>query len=100
MHGRMTAYYQCADNVPQAALLAVGISSVRAFVDGNKRTAYASADIFLRLNAMAFIGHPVELTQQLEAVAAREGSLDDATTAFEVWLRGCIRIHRMTKTDD
>ena len=33
-----------------AALYAVGIAKAHAFVDGNKRTAWASARAFLRLN--------------------------------------------------
>lgn len=84
---RMAAYYEAADLIRQATLLAVGISQAQAFVDGNKRTAYASLDTFLRLNDLAYAGRPIELAEQLEAVAAREDSLDAATDRFERWLR-------------
>src|SRR5216683_335276 len=39
MRPRMAAYYDEADLIRQAALLAVGISQAQAFLDGNKRTA-------------------------------------------------------------
>lgn len=84
---RMAAYYEDADLIRQATLLAVGISQALAFVDGNKRTAFASLDTFLRLNEQAFIGRPLELAKQLEAVATRDDSLDAATDRVEAWLR-------------
>jgi death-on-curing protein len=84
---RTAAYYEGADLIRQAALLAVGISQVQAFLDGNKRTAYASLDVFLRLNDLMFSGDPIALAQQLEAVATRTDSLDAATSRFEEWLR-------------
>ena len=83
----MAAYYEGADIVRQATLLAIGISQAQAFVDGNKRTAYASLDTFLRLNDVAFAGRPLDLAHQLEAVASRDDSLDAATDRFETWLR-------------
>ncbi|MBI3980116.1 MAG: type II toxin-antitoxin system death-on-curing family toxin [Chloroflexi bacterium] len=84
---QMAAHYEEADLVRQCALLAVGIAQAQAFLDGNKRTAYAAADVFLRLNGWAFSGDPVELGEQLEAVATRTDSLDAATDRFEQWLR-------------
>lgn len=84
---RMAAHYEDADIVRQAALLALAVSQAQAFVDGNKRTAYASLDVFLRLNGLMYIGEPIALAQQLEAVASREDSLDAATDRFEAWLR-------------
>ena len=84
---RTAAYYEEADIVRQAALLAIGISQAQAFVDGNKRTAFAALDVFLRLNGTAFAGDSIALAQQLEAVAARTDSLEDATARFEAWLR-------------
>jgi death-on-curing protein len=85
---RMAAHYERADFVRQAALLAVGISQAQAFVDGNKRTAYAAAETFLELNGLEFVGQPIEMAQQLEAVASRGDGLDAATDRFEAWLRG------------
>ncbi len=83
----MAAHYESADIVRQAALLAVAISQAQAFVDGNKRTAYAASETFLEMNGFEFVGIPLEMAQQLEAVASREDSLDAATDRFEAWLR-------------
>ena len=87
MRARMAAYYKEADIVRQSALLAVGISQAQAFLDGNKRTAFAVCDVFLRVNGLAFSGDPLELALQFEALAKREDSLDKATDRFEQWLR-------------
>jgi death-on-curing protein len=83
----MAAHYKDADLVRQAALLAVGVAQAQAFIDGNKRTAYAALDVFLRLNGTLFGGTPLELAQQLEQLATRTDSLDAATQRFEQWLR-------------
>lgn len=87
MRARMAAYYDAADIVRQSALLAVGISQAQAFLDGNKRTAFAVCDVFLRVNGQAFSGDPLALALQFEALARREDSLDKATDRFEQWLR-------------
>jgi death-on-curing protein len=84
---RMAAYYGDADLIQQAAVLAVGIAQSQAFLDGNKRTAYAALDVFLRLNGTGFSGDPIALAKQLEAVAERSESLEAATERFEAWLR-------------
>jgi death-on-curing protein len=83
----MASYYEQADFVRQAVLLAVGISQAQAFVDGNKRTAFAVMEVFLDLNGLEYSGDPLELARQLEAVAERGDSLDAATDRFEAWLR-------------
>ncbi len=87
MRPRMAAYYDEADLIRQATLLAVGISQAQAFLDGNKRTAFAACDVFLRLNGLAFAGDPLELAKQLETVAARSVKLEEITDRFEQWLR-------------
>lgn len=84
---QMAAYYEGADIIRQATVLAIGISQNQPFVDGNKRTAFAVTDAFLRLNGYRPVGDGVEFAKQLEAVAERTGSLDDATDEFERWLR-------------
>ena len=84
---QMGAYYEGADLVRQAALLAVGISQAQAFVDGNKRTAFITALVFLRRNQHPFNGSHLEFAKQLEAVAERTDSLAAATSRFEEWLR-------------
>lgn len=81
---------QNADLIEQCAVLAVGISQARAFVDGNKRTAFIAADVFLRANGLLFSGEPLELARQLEAVAGRKGSLEEATVGFAGWLRDSV----------
>jgi death-on-curing protein len=88
MRPRMAAYYSNADIITQCALLTVGISQAQAFLDGNKRTAYAACDVFLRSNSLAFSGDPLDLALQLEAVAKRTDSLEKATDRFAQWLRG------------
>jgi len=87
MRARMAAYYKEADIVRQSDLLAVGISQAQAFLDGNKRTAFAVCDVFLRVNGLAFSGDPLELALQFEALAKREASLNKATDRFEQRLR-------------
>lgn len=84
---QMAAYYEKADIIRQATVLAIGISQNQPFVDGNKRTAFAVADAFMRMNGSKADGDGVEFAKQLEAVAERTGSLDDATDNFEKWLR-------------
>src|SRR5437667_4041655 len=91
MRPRMAPYYSEADIIRQAALLAVGISQAQAFLDGNKRTAFAVCDVFLRINELAFAGDPLELAMRLEAIARRTVSLEEATDAFEEWLREQVR---------
>lgn len=87
MRPRMAGHYEDAGLLRQAALLAIGISQAQAFVDGNKRTAYAATETFLLLNGTALTGDPIELAQELEAVAMRKDDLEAATGRFEAWLQ-------------
>jgi death-on-curing protein len=87
MRPRMAAEYEDADLVRQAVMLAVGISQAQAFVDGNKRTAFASLRAFRRMNSLRFTGRPLELAQQLVLIAERRDSLQSASDRFEDWLR-------------
>ena len=66
---RNAAYYEGADLVAQAVVLAVGISQAQAFLDGNKRAGFAAADVFLRFNGLAFSGDALEFARWLERVA-------------------------------
>lgn len=91
MRPRMAAYYEEVDLIRQAVLLAVGVSQAQAFLDGNKRTAFAACDVFLRLNGVVIVADPIDLALQLEAVAERTGNLETATDRFESWLRIHIR---------
>lgn len=81
------AYYADADIAEQAALLAVGISQNQPFLDGNKRTAYAAMRMFLTINGFRIDAPSLDIARQLEAVAEREGSLEEATLQFAAWLR-------------
>ena len=84
---QMAAYYEGADLVRQAAVLAVGISQNQPYVDGNKRTAYIATVVFLRVNGTPLTGDRLAMARELEAVATRTDSLDAATDRFEAWLR-------------
>lgn len=70
---RMAAHYADADLVLQAVTLMVGISQAQAFVDGNKRTGFLAAQVFLRLNGCRFLGDSLELAHRLEAACTAEG---------------------------
>ena len=84
---QMAAHYADADLVQQAAILAIAISQAQPFLDGNKRTAFLAADVFLRANGCLFTGSPLELAEQLEAAAVHEGSQDEAVAGLAEWLR-------------
>jgi len=91
MRPQSVAYYGGADLVEQAANLATGISQNQPFLDGNKRTAYAAMITFLDINGLEVRAESAEIARQLIAVAEREGSLEEATTAFATWLRERVR---------
>lgn len=85
---QVAGLYASMDLVEQAALLAVSISQAQAFVDGNKRTAFAAADVFLGENGLRFVGPALALAQWLEAVADERGQGRQRTIAeFTTWLR-------------
>jgi death-on-curing protein len=86
---RNVAWYEGADLIRQAVILAVGISQSQAFLEGNKRAAFAAADVFLRINGLVFQGPPLEMARWLEAVAeAGRGPLREAQVdQFYEWLR-------------
>jgi death-on-curing protein len=84
---QMAAYYEGADPVRQATLLGTGISQAQAFLDGNKRTAFATLDAFLWVNGWEFIGETLELARRFEQFAIRSSEPDEAIDAFGAWLR-------------
>ena len=87
MKAQTAAYYGGADVAEQAALLAIGISQNQPFLDGNKRAAYISLVTFLELNGWTLAVSNLEIAQSLIAVAERDGTLAEATSAFADWLR-------------
>jgi death-on-curing protein len=87
MRAQAAAYYEGADLVRQAVLMAVGISQNQPFVDGNKRAAYGVLDVFLRINGMVFNGDPIELAKQFENLAEPGSDRGVATDQLVDWLR-------------
>jgi len=85
---RWAAHYEGASIVRQAVLLAVGISQAQAFEEGNKRAGFASADAFLRLNGVAFVGDSSLFAKMLIAIAeSLPGSQREMRTEeLERWL--------------
>ena len=81
------AYYGGADLVLRAASLANGIALNHAFLDGNKRSAWAACVAFLSLN-----GHPLPdaaLEPLAEQLIAQQESTDRSRSdvMFADWLR-------------
>lgn len=87
MRPQMTAYYEQADLIEQAATLMAGIALAHAFLDGNKRTSLVAGVSFLLVNGMQVVAGQLELGRQIEAIVNREGSLEEATSIFVEWLR-------------
>ncbi len=80
----MNAHADGVDDVfALAATLAFGIARNHPFLDANKRTAWASARTFLRLNGVRFT--PDREAAVLTMVALAEGSLSEDD--FAAWLR-------------
>jgi death-on-curing protein len=71
------------DAADRAAAYGHGIARNRPFVDGNKRTAFVAAELFLALNDFELLAGDVECVTTMLAVAA--GQLDEA--AFAARLR-------------
>jgi len=70
-----------------AAAYAVGITLNRAFLDGNKRTAWAVAETFLLKNGHELVASDRDGVMNMLAVA--EGAMSEPELA--IWLRGYIR---------
>ena len=81
-----TGYYE--DIVAEAAALMESLTMGHPFVDGNKRIAFAAADVFLRINVWRLRRPPMqiyaEMMQMLES-----GTFDIGR--IEPWLRGFAR---------
>jgi len=87
MRAQAAAYYEDADLVRQAVLMAVGISQNQPFVDGNKRAAFGVLDVILRINGMVFSGDPIELAKLFENLAEPGSDRGIATDQLVEWLR-------------
>lgn len=69
-------HYGSRDMAELAAAYGFGVARNYAFLDGNKRTAFAAMVVFLRLNGVPFAPPPAEATAIMLAVAA--GDIDEA----------------------
>jgi death-on-curing protein len=81
------AGYGSPDAADLAAAYAYGLARTHGFVDGNKRTAWVVARLFVRLNRIDLAFDPVDAVKMMETVAA--GSIDEAQLAG--WFRKRIR---------
>lgn len=79
--------YETADVVRLAASYAAGIVRNHPFVDGNKRTGFMAAYIFLERNGMALIAPEAEATAVIRSRAA--GEIAEAELA--AWLHRHVR---------
>jgi death-on-curing protein len=85
---RNLAAYGSPDAAALAAAYTFGLTRNHPFVDGNKRTAYAIALVFLMDNGWSFIGTDVESVEIMLAAAAGEITED----ALAAWFRDRIQL--------
>ncbi|MDB5410310.1 MAG: death-on-curing family protein [Rhodospirillales bacterium] len=71
------------DAAALAAAYAFGIAKNHGFIDGNKRTAWVIARLFLADNGFRFTFGPAEAIRTVEGLAA--GEIDEA--GFAAWIR-------------
>jgi death-on-curing protein len=77
------AAYGDADTAALAAAYAFGIARNHPFIDGNKRTAFVCAELFLALNGVALLAEDATCVGTMLALAS--GELPE--TEFAAWLR-------------
>jgi death-on-curing protein len=77
------AYDAAADLATRAAAYAFGLARNHPFIDGNKRTAFVAAEVFLELNGMTLAASDEDCVLTMLRLAA--GELEE--TAFAEWLR-------------
>ena len=77
------ASYEDPDAAALAAAYAWGLARNHGFIDGNKRTAWVAARLFLADNGRIFEFEPLEAVRIMEGVAA--GRIDEAALAG--WFR-------------
>jgi death-on-curing protein len=86
------AAYGNPDAADLAAAYAFGIARNHGFLDGNKRTAWVAARVFLAHNDLNLVFNQIEGYQLMIAIA--EGTMDEASVA--AWFR--IRINPVVST--
>jgi death-on-curing family protein len=91
---KQLAHYEAADPIRQAALMCISISQAQAFVDGNKRTAFAITEAFLKSAGLKIApGSGLLVAEKLEEVAQKliktsnQQGRDELENEFEHWLR-------------
>lgn len=80
---RNLAHYGNPDPAALAASLAFGIARNHPFIDGNKRSAWVGARLFLRLNGVVLDFDKADATIMMQRLAAGEISED----AVAAWFR-------------
>ena len=75
------------DLATKAAALMHSLVMNHAYVDGNKRVAFAALYAFLYENGLTYAGESLEVARAIEALATRADSVQAATARFERWLR-------------
>jgi len=83
----MLAHYGTPDAAALAAAYAHGIARNHGFIDGNKRTAWLAANVFLEKNGYALTANEADAIRTMQALAAGEVGED----AFAQWLRERIK---------
>ncbi|MCL4527216.1 MAG: type II toxin-antitoxin system death-on-curing family toxin [Gammaproteobacteria bacterium] len=78
-----TGYYD--DILAEAAALLESLAINHPFVDGNKRIAFAAADVFLRINSWRLRRAPTQIYAEMMQMF-ESGSFDIAH--LDPWLRG------------
>lgn len=82
LHRPQTGYY--VDVIQEAAALLESLLVNHPFVDGNKRTAFAVVDVFLRLNDRRL---QVEVDDAYEVIVGVLTEPGDRFARLEAWLR-------------
>jgi death-on-curing protein len=80
-----TGYYK--DTIEQAAAMMESLAMNHPFVDGNKRIAFASMDVFLRMNGFKLNRGPAQLYADIMGML-EAGELNLAKV--DAWLRGFV----------
>lgn len=80
-----TGYYE--DIVAEAAALTESLAINHPFVDGNKRIAFASADVFLRINGWRLQRPPMQIYAEMMRML-ESGTFD--IVHLDPWLRGFV----------
>ena len=83
----LASFDNCEDVARLAAAYAYGIARNHGFLDGNKRTALVTADLFLMLNGYELISSPADNVLTILSVA--EGTITE--DEFVSWIRDNIQ---------